>query len=572
MNLVLNNPFRILGLPVSASEKAIAKRISDLMIFAEMGKPVSYETDFPFLSDIQRTPESVREAANQIEQPENRLFYAMFWFWKHNQTDEQCFDLLKNADVGNAAGLWENCILNKDISDNNYSNLRNFAVLCLGLAAVTQIPLSVRETLFLKGINLTGKTCYYHRADEYFRRIAGENYSPDKEKISRYFADEAVQFVQKEFPDKTDAQILQEMLGALGIFSAEIASYLAGKFISQPIQRIEAAIENSRNRRTGVPAHADRYGEILYQTVIKDLKYLRELFQNQPSEIVGLHYGMLADRLANEVLQCGIDYFNTRIKHQNGTAPGKKALSLIKYAESLAVGQKVRQRIQKNVPIIASWINAAPQRETQREIQLLADDIAAQLNRVPDMLSHSEPLQYPDIFQELFDGCTDKLLIIKEFMGANHEVYLRLSSAAANSGLELCTAYASATGEHRQAAAIMKRAGALDMLPEIREKYNEQYEILNQAAENEIFQQISQPSEKKRCYIASMVFGEDAPQVLVLRKFRDNVLRRYLLGRIFIRLYERYSPLFVARFKNSELANRMAAMVLNALIQLKIQG
>lgn len=564
----------MLGLPVTASEKEIAKRISDLMIFSEMGKPISYDTDFLFLSDIQRTPESVREAANQIEQPENRLFYAMFWFWKHNQTDEQCFDLLKNADVGNAAGLWENCILNKDISDNNYSNLRNFAVLCLGLAAGKQIPISVRETLFFKGINLTGKACCHDLADDYFRRIAGENYLPDKGKISRFFADEAAEFVKKEFPDKTDGQILQEMLGSLGISSPEIASYLAGKFMSQPIQRIEAAIENSRSRRTGDPAHADRYGEALYQAAMKDLKYLRELLQNQPSGTVSLYYGMIADKLANEVLQCGIDYFNTLIKLQNGTDPGRKALSLIKYSESLAAGQRVRQRIQKNAPVIASWINAAPQREAQREIQLLADDIAEQLNRVPDTLSHSDPGQYPDIAEQLLDACIDKLLIIKQFMGANHEVYLRLSSDTANSALELCTAYAYKTGSHHRAAAIMNRAGALDMLPEIREKYNETYEILNQAVENEIFQQISQSSEsykKKRCYIATMVFGEESPQVLVLREFRDDVLGRYRLGRIFIKIYEQYSPLFVERFKNSELVNKAVAMLLNTLIKLKIQ-
>ena len=38
MELILRNPFRILGLPVTASSREVAKRVSDLEMFAELGK------------------------------------------------------------------------------------------------------------------------------------------------------------------------------------------------------------------------------------------------------------------------------------------------------------------------------------------------------------------------------------------------------------------------------------------------------------------------------------------------------------------------------------------------------
>ena len=38
MELVLKNPFRVLGLPVTASSREVAKRVSDLEMFAELGK------------------------------------------------------------------------------------------------------------------------------------------------------------------------------------------------------------------------------------------------------------------------------------------------------------------------------------------------------------------------------------------------------------------------------------------------------------------------------------------------------------------------------------------------------
>ncbi|WP_310728099.1 CFI-box-CTERM domain-containing protein [Burkholderia multivorans] len=50
------------------------------------------------------------------------------------------------------------------------------------------------------------------------------------------------------------------------------------------------------------------------------------------------------------------------------------------------------------------------------------------------------------------------------------------------------------------------------------------------------------------CFIASAVYGSyDAPEVVALRAFRDNVLRATKAGRWTIRAYYRASPPF-ARF------------------------
>ena len=53
------------------------------------------------------------------------------------------------------------------------------------------------------------------------------------------------------------------------------------------------------------------------------------------------------------------------------------------------------------------------------------------------------------------------------------------------------------------------------------------------------------------CFIASAVYGSaDAPEVVALRHFRDNSLRRLWLGRVFIKAYYNLSPpaaRFIAR-------------------------
>ena len=46
-----------------------------------------------------------------------------------------------------------------------------------------------------------------------------------------------------------------------------------------------------------------------------------------------------------------------------------------------------------------------------------------------------------------------------------------------------------------------------------------------------------------RCFIASAVYGDaDAPEVMALREFRDQVLVNSIIGRWFIRSYYRVSP------------------------------
>ena len=54
---------------------------------------------------------------------------------------------------------------------------------------------------------------------------------------------------------------------------------------------------------------------------------------------------------------------------------------------------------------------------------------------------------------------------------------------------------------------------------------------------------------KEGCYIATCVYGSyDCPQVLILRRFRDNTLRKTWYGRTFIKCYYAISPTLVKWF------------------------
>ena len=72
---------------------------------------------------------------------------------------------------------------------------------------------------------------------------------------------------------------------------------------------------------------------------------------------------------------------------------------------------------------------------------------------------------------------------------------------------------------------------------------------------------------KKGCYIATAVFGGyDAPQVRVLRRFRDDRLAKTIAGRNAIRLYYMLSPVFAHHLGNETWFQNITRPVLEAIV------
>jgi cold shock CspA family protein len=64
------------------------------------------------------------------------------------------------------------------------------------------------------------------------------------------------------------------------------------------------------------------------------------------------------------------------------------------------------------------------------------------------------------------------------------------------------------------------------------------------------------------CYIATHVFGDDAPETMTLRAFRDLMLSRSAGGRLLIGLYYRIAPWLVRHLNNMSLLTRLSRIVL----------
>src|SRR5215510_8822100 len=73
----------------------------------------------------------------------------------------------------------------------------------------------------------------------------------------------------------------------------------------------------------------------------------------------------------------------------------------------------------------------------------------------------------------------------------------------------------------------------------------------------------SRTDAKPWCWIASAVYGPEAKETHVLRRFRDLVLRQAAIGRLAIALYYRYSPMLARSISRSDTARPAARALLS---------
>ena len=69
------------------------------------------------------------------------------------------------------------------------------------------------------------------------------------------------------------------------------------------------------------------------------------------------------------------------------------------------------------------------------------------------------------------------------------------------------------------------------------------------------------------CYIATLAYGSyDAPEVLILRRFRDEILSKTFAGRVLIANYYVFSSIFVKYFKNAKFVHRIMKSYLDRYV------
>jgi hypothetical protein len=142
-------------------------------------------------------------------------------------------------------------------------------------------------------------------------------------------------------------------------FSAK-EDFLKG-FVQKPIEQIEKKIEEAKAKRKANKANAVNIGKALFEQTSENLKQLKSILGTS-----NLKFSSISDKVSDEILQCGIDYFSHY--KDSSTDPGSASMDLFRKAKTLAVGNIAKQRCQENTENLQEWIDDKPERDKQARI------------------------------------------------------------------------------------------------------------------------------------------------------------------------------------------------------------
>jgi hypothetical protein len=474
MQIVLNNPYRILGLLAGVSAREQQRQTNRLKQFIDAEQEPDDDFSFSILGNLNRTVATVGDAASKLNLESDKINAALFWFVNGNEiTDEPAFDALKDSSVLEALNIWSKLIDANDVTNKNYSAFLNLSTYKLNIA-FSNVPFVT--SALQEGITLKLKFLESDLLSEFVKKIVGITYKPKKEDLQKYFLTQ----IQFEL-DKKEQNASDKFLDIITQIEFSGKEDFVKEFSQKPIQQIEKKINDAREQRKANKAAANNIGISLFEETADSLAQLKSTLGLSNSKFVSI-----SDKVSDEILQCGIDYFT--YYRETSTDPSSASTSLFRKAKSLAVGSFAKQRCVENTNNLQEWIDEKPEREKQNQIKEYVEHILNILNPSQDFDYTTLLFTKLNEVENIIENCKPSLVSIKNLVGSKDDFYLNISSAVVsraqsilvefvNEKVKSCNnPYFGSSSLNTiiiEALDITFILGSFDMLPELENHYSE---------------------------------------------------------------------------------------------------
>ena len=306
----------MLGIPVNAGARDLAANKGKFQLL-NIGREVSFPLDLAeSLPPVERTSESIETAEREINQPQDKIRHALFWFAK------------PSAQLGAIA--YDNMLCgNMDTAMKNFRRSSDWeSLLCLSTLSLQQGDV---EGAFAAMGAIIDKYC-----SQMVSAVAGQTYTTDDSAIRHLYV--------SSLAEELDAADLYLKLKDSEV-SDDMLDELRGMAVDAPIAAIERGISEAKTTNTKDAQAQLKAGKRLKSNTGKSLSALKSLVGSND-----IRYGSIADKLANQILQCSINYFNNIDGESREII--ENALELGEYALKIAVGKMACDHIQHNVVIL----------------------------------------------------------------------------------------------------------------------------------------------------------------------------------------------------------------------------
>lgn len=327
-----SNPYRFLGVNSNSGIKNIQKNLSKIKAYSKIGKHLSlpYELSYFNLQKIDRSESLIKEAENKILLDPNKVKYSLFWFSEANSIDKIALENLNKGNFEKSETIWRKVIKNNSISKSNFSAYNNLSTL-LFLRSLsnekndkfenskTSIPL-IKEALKLKS-----ELIFSDHLFDLSSLITGNENVTNKENILDFFNENISQLFNANFSSIEISNIIKDS-------NNELSQSFNFSLISEPLDSLNILINDSNNLLNDNHSNGMKIGKDLIKNSVSQLKLLKDILGTND-----IKYQSISDKLANQILQCGILYFNK-------TADDQDYMSSYKYAKSISFKDSTIER------------------------------------------------------------------------------------------------------------------------------------------------------------------------------------------------------------------------------------
>lgn len=378
----------MLGVLSNSPLKERIANLNRLNAFAKVGKEVNFPNDFSNIVSAKptRSVESVSAANNDLNLDRNQLKHALFWFISGSPMDDIA---LKNLQAGNRDKAVE--IFQKK---ETYSALINTAVLAL-----------------IDGDNTIG-----------FTNISKVIHNADyRAELLQALGIANLQIAEDDFAELIITELLNEIPASVLLSVAHNSSdraIISKSAINEPISVINSAISVAKKADSKNPEASLTAGTELMNSTKAPLKAVKDI-----AGATSPQYQMVADNVAKQVLQCGINYYNNA--PDSDVESPRKTMVLQSYALSIAVGQLTKDRCKENFDILKQAVDNMPPAEVAIETRKVKEELK-KFCQLPDKITHSVTL---------LNNTKPLLQTIKLRLGATNPFYLSLSTQVVGNAL-----------------------------------------------------------------------------------------------------------------------------------------
>lgn len=340
MKLILNNPYRTIGLLVGSTAAQQNRQINRLRKFIEAEQEPEADFSFPVFGELNRTVETIDSAASKLNLDADRMLASLFWLYSGNSiTDEPAFDSIKEGDVEAAIDIWRKLAINSEsesfnpVTKRNASAFSNLSTLYLNQYGVDE------ETVQLKLLFI--ESDFFN---DLVKKATDETFKISQKEAQLLFLKNIV---------KTDGVDTAEFIDAIIDIEFLAKEDFLKSLVQTPISEIEKKVEESKSKRNEIKSNGLSSGNELYKKTKEDLELVKNILGAD-----NVKYSFIADKLANEILQGSIDYFNECQKKEISTDYIEPSMKLAKLAGTIALGRLVRERINDSIETFEEMIDA----------------------------------------------------------------------------------------------------------------------------------------------------------------------------------------------------------------------